>query len=531
MLQESLICKFVYNICSYLGRIWPDSFIALIFRKAGAFFKALFSGSFIAGIVAREGIVNRTYEGSLLFRLVDGLLNLPQRLLHPLYKKTEIVFGESLLFKILLFILDRLHLLIAGFIFIALIVPDQKWYNMYSTIAMAALLFLYFLKTIVDGRTGFHTGAFNVFLVLFIVCIILAEVFSIMPGNSLRFLAFYLTCFMLVLLLIATIRTKKDMRGFLAVAFVGMTAASLYGVYQQIIHVPVNPAWVDTSVNQGSMTRVYSFFGNPNNFAEIILLFLPFYFAALFNTKSALMKLVYLALACPLFLSLVFTQTRIAWIAFVIAGVVYLFFKEKRLIPVFILLGVASIPFLPQSIIMRLRTITNVLDSSVKTRIQVWQTVLPILKDYWFTGLGLGNETLLRVSKNYYIFVAKGSIPSHSHNLYLQLWIETGLPGILAFFAFLGTIIKKSIKFFYQNKRDAFINNILIAGLSALVGTLAIGMAEYVWFYPRVMLFFWAVIGIMLAALNIGARELEQAADGRAGIEAESEEEEQDVAV
>ena len=512
-------------------RIWPDSFIALILGKAGSFFKALFSGSCIVDLIAREGIVNRTYEGSLLFRLVDGLLNLPQRVLHPLYKKAEAVFAESLLFKVLLLILDRLHLLLAGFVFIALIVPDQKWYNIYSTIVMTGLLLLYLIKTIVDGRTGFHTGAFNVFLVLFLVCVILAEVFSIMPGNSLRFLAFYLTCFMLVLLLIATIRTKKDMSEFLAVAFAGLTAAGLYGVYQQIIHVPVNPAWVDTSVNQGSMTRVFSFFGNPNNFAEILLLFLPFYFAALFNTRNVLMKLVYLALACPLFLSIVFTQTRIAWIAFVIAGFVYLLFKEKRLIPVFILLGIVSIPFLPQSIIMRLRTITNVLDSSITTRLQVWKTVIPILKDYWFTGLGLGNETLLRVSKNYYIFVSKGSIPSHSHNLYLQLWIETGLPGILAFFAFLGTIVKKSIRSLYQKRKDAYVNNILIAGLSALAGILAIGMAEYVWFYPRVMLFFWAVIGIMLAALKIGANELEQAADGSVDTDEESEEEEQDVAV
>lgn len=531
MLQESLIYKFVYNIYSYLGEIWPDSFIALILRKAGSFFKALFSGSIIADFVAREGIVNRNYEGSLLFMLVDGLLNLPQRLLHPLYKKVESVFGESLLFKALLLILDKLHLLLAGFIFIALIIPHDYWNNRYSTAVMAALLFLYFIKTIVGGRTGFQTGAFNVFLVLFIACVTLSEVFSIMPGSSLRFLAFYLTCFMVVLLLIAVIRTKKDMSEVLAVLFAGMTIACIYGVYQQIIHVPVNPAWVDTSVNQGSMTRVYSFFENPNNFAEIILLLLPLYFAALFNTKNALMKLVYLALACPLFLSLVFTQTRIAWIAFVITGFVYLFFKEKRLIPVFILLGIVSIPFLPQSVIMRLRTITNVLDSSITTRIKIWQTVLPILKDYWFTGLGLGNETLLRVSKNYYIFVDKGSIPSHSHNLFLQLWIETGLPGILTFFAFLGTIVKKSIKSFYQNKRGAYVNNILIAGLSALIGTLAIGMAEYVWFYPRVMLFFWTVIGIMLAALNLGSEELEQAGDGSADAQSESEEEEQDVAV
>lgn len=536
MLQESVIYRFVYSIFSYFAEIGPESLIACILKKIGTFFKAIFSGSSIVNFVMRDGSIGRSYEGSLLFRIIDGLLNLPQRLLHPLYKKAEPVFQENFLFKWALFLLDRIHLLVAVFLFVVLIVPHQYFYNVYSTIAIVALLALYFMRTVVDGKTGFHTGAFNVFLVFFIACVVFAEVFSIMPHESLRFLAFYLTCFMLVLLLIGTIRSKRNMNEALAVVLVGMSLAGVYGVYQKIIGVPVNPAWVDTTVNQGDLTRVWSFYYNPNNFAEIILLFLPFYFASAFNTTNILKKLAYLALAAPPFLSLILTQARSAWIAFVLAGFVYVFFKAKRLIPVFILLGIAAIPFLPQSIMHRIATITNPEDSSSQTRVQVWQTVLPILKDYWFTGLGLGNETLLRVSKNYYIFVDKGSIPSHSHNLYLQVWLETGFPGILAFLAFMLDLVKKSIKALYQKLRNVYINNILIAGLAALTGILAMGMVEYVWFYQRVMLFFWAVVGIMLAALNIGDQEAAQAMDGSAGKsglngQEEPEEEEQEVAV
>ncbi len=547
MLQESVIYRFVYSICAYFADIWPESLIARIFKRIGAFFRAVFSGSSIVSFITRDGSIGRAYDGSLLFRLLDGLLNLPQRLLHPLYKKAEIVFQESFLFKWLLFLLDRLHLLTAAFLFAALIVPHQYFYNVYSTVAMVALLVLFFMRTVVEGRTGFHTGAFNVFLVFFIFCVILAEVFSIMPHESLRFLAFYLTCFLLVLLLIGTIRTKRDMSEALTVALIGMSIAGVYGVYQKIIGVPVNPAWVDTTVNQGDLTRVWSFYYNPNNFAEIILLFLPFYFAAAFNAPGVLKKLFYLALAVPPFLSLILTQARSAWIAFVLAGFVYVFLKEKRLIPLFLLLGAAAVPFLPQSILHRIATITNAADSSAQTRLQVWQTVLPILKDYWVTGLGLGNETLLRVSKNYFIFVKKGAIPSHSHNLYLQVWIETGFPGILAFLAFLLTLIKKSLKALYQKAQNIYTGNILIAGLAALAGILVMGMVEYVWFYQRVMLFFWAVVGIMLAALNLGEEDAAQVMDrdgcgsdsGRKGNgtdkagwkDAEESEVEQEVAV
>ena len=513
MLQQSLIYQFAYRIFIYIAKIWDESLIVHALRKCLSFFKVLCSGSAIVSFLVREGMVNRAYEGSVLFKLVDGLLNLPQRILHPLYKKVEQVFCESLLFKALLFILDRLHLLLAGFLFIALIVPHASWNNRYSTFAIAMLLLLYFVRTIVEGKIGFHTGAYNVFLVLFVVCVILAEIFSILPSESLRFLAFYLTCFMLVLLLIVTIRSKKKLDELISILLLGMSVAGLYGVYQQIIRVPVNPAWIDTTVNQGNMTRVYSFFHNPNDFSEILLLFLPFYLASAFNTKNIVKKLIYLALAVPPLLSLIFTQTRSAWIAFVIAGLIYVFFKEKRLIPIFILIGLAAIPFLPQSILLRLRTITNVTDSSMKTRMQIYQTVLPILKDYWFSGLGLGNETLLTVAKNYFIFVDKGSIPSHSHNLYIQVWLETGIPGIVTLVAFLCTTVKKSIKYLAASSKDMYINNILIAGLSSLTGVLAMGMVEYIWFYQRVMLFFWVIVGIMLAALNLKAGM--QEAEGR----------------
>lgn len=501
MLQESLAYKFIYIVCSCFSKAWQDSFIAKALRKCGAFFGRLFSGSAIVDFTTREGAVNKTYEGSLLFKAVDGLLNLPQRIFHPLYLKAEDAFAESIAFRVLTYLFNKLHLLTACFLFIALIAPYAYWNNMYSTLAIAALLLLYFIRTIVEGRTGFQTAAFNVFLVLFIICVFLGEVFSIMPGNSLRFFGYYLTGFMMVLLLVVTLRTKKEITELLAVALAGLTIAGLYGIYQYIIKVPVNPAWVDTTLNQGSMTRVFSFFNNPNDFAEVILIFVPFYFAMTFNAKHTLTKLLYLAMAIPPLLSILLTQARGAWIAIALAALVYVFFQEKRLIPVGILLAFAAVPFLPHTILMRLKSF-NMADSSFKTRIDVWQTVIPILKDYWFTGLGLGNDTLIRISKNYHIFVAKGSIPSHSHNLYLQLWLETGFPGIVAFLAFIFTTVKKSIRTLAHSE-DKFVKNILIAGLASLTGLLANGVIEYVWFDRRVMLFFWASVGIILSTLYV----------------------------
>lgn len=527
-MQESLIYRFIYSIVAFLKRAGQDSIIVKGLRRCSVFLGTLFSNSGIVQFVSREGVANRSYEGSAMYKVLDGFINLPQRILHPLYKKAETVFSESVFFRALVFLLNKLHLLMGGFLFIALVVPYKYWNNWYSTIAMIALLFLYFLRTIVNGRTNFQTGAFNVFLFLFMICVLLAELFSIMPSESLRFLVFYLTCFLMVLVMIAIIRSKEELMQILNIALAGLTIAGIYGIYQYIIKVPVNPSWIDTKLNQGNMTRVFSFFNNPNDFAEVILIFVPFYCAAFFNSKSVLVRLVYLGMAVPPLLSMLMTLSRGAWVALAIAAVVYVFFKEKRLIPVFILLGIAAIPFLPRSILLRLRTLMNPADSSYSTRIEIWQTVAPILKDYWLTGLGLGNETLLRVSKNYYSFIAKGSIPSHSHNLYLQIWIETGIFGITSFLAFILTTVKKSITTIMR-PGDYVIRNILIAGIASMAGLLANGVIEYVWFDRRVMLFFWAAVGIILSALVIGTKE-SKVNDGDVALERPEQPPEKEVA-
>jgi len=493
-------------VLTFLGKAWNNSLMARGLAKCGAFFRFLFSASAFIAFVTREGTVNRAYEGSILFRAVDGMLNLPQRLLHPLYKKSEAVFAQSFFFRMLLLLLDRLYLLAGGFLFLALVVRYDRWNNMYSMLAMAAILVLYFIRTIVEGRTGFQTKALNVFLVLFLICVLFGQIFSIIPSGSLRFLGYYLTGFMAFMAMLVSIRTRKELSGVILFSLCGMTVAGLFGIYQYVIKVPVNPAWIDTTLNQGGMTRVFSFFNNPNDYAEVILLFVPFYFAAAFHAKKPLMKLVYLAMSVPPLISMLMTLSRGAWVALALAAVVYVFFTDKRLVPLFVILGLAAIPFLPQSILLRLRTLLNFSDNSFKTRSEIWKTIMPILKDYWFTGLGLGNETLLRVSKNYYSFIAKGSIPSHSHNLFLQLWLETGIAGITAFVAFILTTVKKSIRIIAQTK-DAFIKHILIAGLASLTGILANGLFEYVWFDRRVMLFFWVVVGWVFAAMNIRIME------------------------
>ena len=47
----------------------------------------------------------------------------------------------------------------------------------------------------------------------------------------------------------------------------------------------------------------------------------------------------------------------------------------------------------------------------------------------------------------------------------------------------------------------------VIGGVSALLGGLLCGMADYLWNYPRVMLIFWFVCALALAGIRLAGQE------------------------
>ena len=68
-------------------------------------------------------------------------------------------------------------------------------------------------------------------------------------------------------------------------------------------------------------------------------------------------------------------------------------------------------------------------------RADLWRDMLALILDYPFTGSGFGSTMM--VFSSYVFLLHVGYIP-HAHNLFLQLAIEQGLPGLFAFLALLG---------------------------------------------------------------------------------------------
>ncbi len=505
MVSDSFVIRNISIAGNYLLKTFRSSRLYLILKRIADWFRWLFGSCVLLEIIKREGTLVRVWEYSRTYDFFARILHAPTNSMRRRYEKKQYVFTDSHVYKLIMLAANNLHILVSLALFVMVITPHRFWYNIFTTMMAFALVILFFIKTVVDKDTYFNFKYINFYLAIFTISILLAQVFSIFPGLSLRFLVFHLNCLVLVLILVNSINSKEQLSTVIESILMGITFVGLYAILQRIKGVPVNPAQTDLSVNVGMPGRVYSTMENPNNLGQVLIMLIPFYVAVIFASNSFIKKFIVVGMGIPPLIALALTYSRSSWVGFVVTFMMFILLINWRYVPLFIFIGLAMIPVLPRTVYNRILTIWDPRDSSVSYRGLIYKTIQPMVEDYWLTGVGLGSDAFMKVVQNYPLHTKV--IPPHTHNLYIQVWIETGLIGGLSFIGFLISTIKKGIKRI-KMESDKYLKYTIIAGISSLAGILVVGVAEYVWYYPRVMVIFWVVVGLLLAALNLtGSKE------------------------
>lgn len=147
-------------------------------------------------------------------------------------------------------------------------------------------------------------------------------------------------------------------------------------------------------------------------------------------------------------------------------------------------------------------------------RFQIYDTIWPMFKDHWATGVGLGSDTVKEVIMTYPTKLSNQAYPIHSHNTYLQLWLECGIFGLFAFLG--GTLFqfKEGIRKIFHPNCSTTLKYIMSAGIAGLCGVMVIALAEYTWFYPRVMFLLWFSLGILMTGIHLSSNEVAESVAG-----------------
>lgn len=507
IVNESLICRFFITCWSWLWSVYESSRLARFVRWAAEVWKDWWHGSMLVRFfIEREGTFPLVWPDSLSCKLLTALINLPADLLHWLYKKFRKAFDSSF-FACLAFEAGESVPVAAGWgILLIMIIPYSRWNNAYSL----AGFFLLLLMTMAGGmrRKSLRLEVVTIgpYLVCFLFAVVLSWPMSLIPSLSFRYLYYHIACALCVIVVVSTVERPEQLERLAAFVCLGMAGASLYGIYQRIQGVEVNRTYVDLSVNVGMPGRIYSFYDNPNSFAEVLGLLIPIAIGLLLGAKKVRYRMVGLisgALGC---LALIMTYCRGSWIGLAASAVVFVFLWHRKLLPALFVLALAAVPFLPSTILNRILTIFNKNDSSTNSRIPIYRAALRTIRIHPLLGIGLGRDVVQETIKELGTFGTDARF-IHAHNIFLQLWLEHGLLGVVAFTASMYHCLKQSAKAALLPNCSTSVRLLVIGAFSGLAGVLVSGLADYLFTYPRVMLIFWITVSLLLAGVKLARKE------------------------
>lgn len=336
-------------------------------------------------------------------------------------------------------------------------------------------------------------------IILYIIFITINTVTSNDPVGSFRDLAIHLTSIGFIFVLIQSIKSKKDFNILIVLLIISATLTALYGLYQFATgNIVMEDKWVDEATNPDLQTRIYSVFGNPNIFAEYLIMIIPISVGLFWFSKSIHKKALFLITTMILVLALILTMSRGGWIGFAFGIFVFILFVEKRLLLLAIPAAIGGLFLLPDAILNRLLSILNFADSSNDYRIRMWKFTLEVIKDNWLVGVGFGHLPFRQAFGKY----TRTMVTYHAHNTYLETMAEMGLLGFVVFISLLFVIFKYAIKKLVKGN-DKYTKIISSGILSGLAAVLVHGLVENILYIPRIIISFWMLVGLIITLINI----------------------------
>ena len=143
-------------------------------------------------------------------------------------------------------------------------------------------------------------------------------------------------------------------------------------------------------------------------------------------------------------------------------------------------------------------------DLSGQLRLNIWQGAISLLKTSPLLGVGLsGYQKLIpKFQKPYYQSGQLISVETHPypHNLYLAVWLELGLLGLLVF---ISLIVNFFVLIFKKIKRDVSSRRFFLALGAAMIVLLVHGLVDTPYFKNDLSVLFWLIIGLGIAEANL----------------------------
>ena len=364
-----------------------------------------------------------------------------------------------------------------------------------------------FFVKLIRGKRILKFEIFDFSVLLFAAIIFFSG--TITAGGTMGYHEALLTCELMLgyFLVVNLMRTEKWIIRCIGAIVSSGAIVGFVGVIQFALGIYTEGQWLDTGYFNEISGRVVSLFDNPNILAMYLVLVLPFALYMLTKSQSGKAKALGIISILSIFLCIILTWSRAAWIASIVCILVFLLFRSKKTLRYIFLSGIFApfLPFLlPQSIVKRFMSIGDLADSSTMYRVYTWRGTLQTVKNNLLGGIGYGPTAFQQIYPQY--AYAGIEAAEHSHNLYLQILVGTGIFGLIVFTVTMFLFTQKNLEFI-KNSKSHCLKNIVATCICSTIGLLIFGMFDFVWYNYRVFFLFWIVIALACACVRVGQDE------------------------
>ena len=180
------------------------------------------------------------------------------------------------------------------------------------------------------------------------------------------------------------------------------------------------------------------------------------------------------ALVMPaLLLAVALTSTRMAWVGACTAAAVLLIIKDFRLLAVLPIVGAITFAAAGPAITHRLMSMFDANDPTRRDRVAMLLEGQHMVRDHPF--FGVGPNMVEAVYAQYRVEGAVEKVNPHLHNVPMQIAAERGLPALVLWLGFIGTLVYG----LYHRVRTEHRRTLAAVAIASVVGMLAAGLFEY----------------------------------------------------
>ena len=257
---------------------------------------------------------------------------------------------------------------------------------------------------------------------------------------------------------------------------------------------------------------------HPNGVAGTIIFVIPIYAVQLLTASQAgnrrrswrsvlTIGLTFLALVSTIII-LVLTQSRGALLGLAIASVALFFAWKRRW--VLSLASLVGLLFLAGVLLVHFPTLLGAVDvaqseqkilSSYEFRLMVWRAALQVLQAFPLSGVGIGTfDTVARLLFPYlypasFLYNPSATI-THAHNELLQVAIDLGIPGFVAYVALLAAFVRTAWRA-YTWTPDERIKRLILGLGAGMLAHQIFGLTDAFMLGTKPGIVMWIIMGLV----------------------------------